>query len=125
MQDDEAVGRARDYRLRMPKQPRRESARGDGALARALALVRDLRARCPWDRAQTRESLRPYLVEEALELDHALGEGETSAIRDELSDLMLHLAFQLVIAEELGEFSADEVAAVLEHKMRRRHPHLF
>ena len=54
----------------------------------------------------------------------ALGEGETGAIRDELSDLMLHLAFQLVIAEELGEFSADEVAAVLEHKMRRRHPHL-
>jgi len=97
----------------------------NSALGRALATVRDLRARCPWDRAQTRESLRPYLVEEALELDHALGEGETSAIRDELSDLMLHLAFQLVIAEELGEFSADEVAAVLEHKMRRRHPHLF
>lgn len=88
-------------------------------------MVRDLRARCPWDRAQTRESLRPYLVEEALELDHALGEGETGAIRDELSDLMLHLAFQLVIAEELGEFSAEDVAAGLEHKMRRRHPHLF
>jgi MazG family protein len=88
-------------------------------------MVRDLRARCPWDRAQTRESLRPYLVEETLELDHALGEGETGAIRDELSDLMLHLAFQLVIAEELGEFSADDVAAGLEHKMRRRHPHLF
>lgn len=88
-------------------------------------MVRDLRARCPWDRAQTRESLRPYLVEEVLELDHALGEGETGAIRDELSDLMLHLAFQLVIAEELGEFSAADVAAGLEHKMRRRHPHLF
>src|SRR6266404_2247465 len=107
--------------MKMPHNSRAE----DVALARALATVRDLRARCPWDRAQTRESLRPYLVEEALELDHALGEGETSAIRDELSDLMLHLAFQLVIAEELGEFSADEVAAVLEHKMRRRHPHLF
>jgi uncharacterized protein YabN with tetrapyrrole methylase and pyrophosphatase domain len=88
-------------------------------------MVRDLRTRCPWDRAQTRESLRPYLVEEALELDHALGEADTGAIRDELSDLMLHLAFQLVIAEELGEFSADDVVAGLEHKMRRRHPHLF
>ena len=97
----------------------------NSALGRALAMVRDLRQRCPWDRAQTRESLRPYLVEEALELDYALGEGERGAIRDELSDLLLHLAFQLVIAEERREFSPDDVAAGLEHKMRRRHPHLF
>lgn len=97
----------------------------NSALGRALAMVRDLRARCPWDRAQTRESLRPYLVEEVLELDHALGEGDTGAIRDELSDVLLHLAFQLVIAEERREFSADDVAERLERKMRRRHPHLF
>ncbi|HET6577516.1 MAG TPA: nucleoside triphosphate pyrophosphohydrolase [Gemmatimonadales bacterium] len=90
-----------------------------------MATVRDLRARCPWDRAQTRETLRPYLVEEVLELDHALGQGESGAIRDELSDFLLHLAFQLVIAEELGDFSTDDVAAGLEAKMRRRHPHLF
>src|SRR6266508_50964 len=97
----------------------------NSALGRALTMVRDLRARCPWDRAQTRESLRPYLVEEVLELDHALGEGDVDAVRDELSDLLLHLAFQLVIAEEQGEFSAADVAAGLEEKMRRRHPHLF
>ncbi|HYC30709.1 MAG TPA: nucleoside triphosphate pyrophosphohydrolase [Gemmatimonadales bacterium] len=95
------------------------------ALGRAVAMVRDLRDRCPWDRVQTRESLRPYLVEEVLELDHALGEAQPAPIRDELSDLLLHLAFQVVIAEERGEFTADDVAAVLEHKMRRRHPHLF
>ncbi len=95
------------------------------ALGRALTMVRDLRVRCPWDRAQSRESLRPYLIEEALELDHALGEGDAGAVQDELSDLLLHLAFQLVIAEERGEFSADDVAAGLERKMRRRHPHLF
>ena len=88
-------------------------------------MVRDLRRRCPWDRAQTRETLRPYLVEEVLELDHALGEGEPDAIRGEVSDLLLHLAFQLVIAEERDEFTADEVADRLERKMRRRHPHLF
>ena len=70
-------------------------------------------------------TLRPYLVEEVLELDHALGEGEPQAIRGEVSDLLLHLAFQLVIAEERDEFTADEVAAELERKMRRRHPHLF
>jgi nucleoside triphosphate diphosphatase len=97
----------------------------NSALGRALAMVRDLRRRCPWDRAQTRETLRPYLVEEALELDQALGEGEPAAIRGEVSDLLLHLAFQVVIAEERKEFTADEVADNLERKMRRRHPHLF
>src|SRR5438094_1150917 len=125
MQDDEAVGRARDYRLRMPKQPRRESARGDGALARALALVRDLRARCPWDHAQTRETLRPYLVEEALELDQALKGGEPVELRDELGDLLLHLAFQIVIGAERREFDAETVTRALEEKMWRRHPKLF
>ena len=90
-----------------------------------MTMVRDLRNRCPWDRAQTREPLRPYLVEEVLELDHALGEGQPSDIRGEVSDLLLHLAFQLVIAEELREFTSDDVAGELEKKMRRRHPHLF
>jgi MazG family protein len=97
----------------------------NSALGRALAMVRELRRRCPWDRAQTRETLRPYLVEEVLELDHALGEGEPDAIRSEVSDLLLHLAFQLVIAEERREFTPDDVAEQLEGKMRRRHPHLF
>ena len=97
----------------------------NSALGRAMAMVRDLRQRCPWDRAQTRETLRPYLVEEVLELDHALAEAEAGDIRSELSDLLLHLAFQLVIAEERQEFSAADVASVLEQKMRRRHPHLF
>jgi MazG family protein len=90
-----------------------------------MAMVRDLRNRCPWDRAQTRETLRPYLVEEVLELDHALSEGDLSIIRGELSDLLLHLAFQLVIAEERQEFSSEDIATELETKMRRRHPHLF
>jgi nucleoside triphosphate diphosphatase len=97
----------------------------NSALGRAMAIVRELRERCPWDRAQTRETLRPYLVEEVLELDHALAEREVVAIRNELSDLLLHLAFQLVIAEERREFSAEDVAAGLEQKMRRRHPHLY
>lgn len=90
-----------------------------------MATVRDLRNRCAWDRAQTRETLRPYLIEEVLELDHALGEGHAGRIRGEVSDLLLHLAFQLVIAEELGEFTPNQVADELEGKMRRRHPHLF
>jgi len=90
-----------------------------------MAMVSDLRERCPWDRVQTRETLRPYLVEEALELDYALGEGDGAAIREEVSDLLLHLAWQLVLARELREFSPDDVADDLERKMKRRHPHLF
>ncbi|MGH7585733.1 MAG: MazG nucleotide pyrophosphohydrolase domain-containing protein, partial [Gemmatimonadales bacterium] len=70
------------------------------ALGRAMAMVRDLRQRCAWDRAQTRQTLRPYLVEELLELDHALGEGDAEAIRSELSDMLLHVAWQLVLSEE-------------------------
>lgn len=97
----------------------------NSALGRALAMVRDLRQRCPWDRIQTRETIRPYLVEEVFELDHALAEGDPRAIREEVADLLLHLGWQLVLGEERGEFTADEVAGDLERKMRRRHPHLF
>ncbi len=97
----------------------------NSALGRAMGLVRDLRERCPWDRAQTRTTLRPYLVEEALELDDALAGGDPAEIREELADLLLNVAFQLVIGEELGEYSAAEVADLLEDKMKRRHPQLF
>jgi nucleoside triphosphate diphosphatase len=97
----------------------------NSALERAMSMVRDLRTRCSWDRAQTRETLRPYLVEEALELAQALSDDDVAQIRGELSDLLLHLAFQLVLAEERQEFTATDVAEELESKMRRRHPHLF
>src|SRR3989442_13487556 len=109
----------------MPKKPPQRAAPSDSALARTLALVRDLRARCPWDRAQTRETLRPYLVEEALELDQALRQGEPAALRDELGDLLLHLAFQIVVGEEKREFDAETVTRALEEKTWRRHPKLF
>jgi MazG family protein len=88
-------------------------------------MVRDLRVRCPWDRVQTRETLRPYLVEEVHELDQSIADGDVPAIREELSDFLLHLAWQLVLAEENGEFTPDDVAGDLERKMKRRHPHLF
>lgn len=95
------------------------------ALERAMDMVRDLRQRCAWDRVQTRDTLRPYLIEEVHELDHAIGEGDPALIRKEVADLLLHLAWQLVLGEEQAEFTADEVAADLEWKMKRRHPHLF
>jgi MazG family protein len=97
----------------------------DSPLGRAMALVRDLRARCPWDAKQTPESLRTYLVEETHELDQAIADGDVAAKRDELGDVLLNVAFQLVIAEERGEFTATDVADRLIRKMERRHPHLF
>jgi MazG family protein len=97
----------------------------NSALGRALAVVRDLRNRCGWDRVQTRETLRPYLVEEVLELDAALRENDPARIRDEMGDFLLHLAWQLVLGEERGEFTPEQIAGDLERKMRRRHPHLY
>ena len=97
----------------------------DSALGRALALVRDLRKRCPWDAAQTPQTLRPYLVEETLELDQAIRHDDAARIRDELGDVLLNFAFQVVIAEERGQFDAEGVTRGLEEKMWRRHPHLF
>jgi MazG family protein len=69
--------------------------------------------------------LRPYLIEEVHELDAALGSGDAAAIRDEVGDLMLHLAWQLVLGEETGEFTPSGIADDLTAKMRRRHPQLF
>ncbi|HEX5408305.1 MAG TPA: nucleoside triphosphate pyrophosphohydrolase [Gemmatimonadaceae bacterium] len=91
----------------------------------ALALMRDLRARCDWDRVQTHASLRPYLIEEAHELDDALRVGNFAHMREELGDVLLQVLFHSVIAEEDGQFDAHDVAATLIEKMRQRHPHLY
>lgn len=90
-----------------------------------LALMRDLRRRCEWDAAQTHESLRPYLIEEAHELDDALRDSDHAKMREELGDVLLQVLFHSVIAEETGAFDAGDVAAGLIHKMQQRHPHLY
>ena len=90
-----------------------------------LALMRDLRARCEWDAAQTHQSLRPYLVEEAAELDEAIRLEQDPLIREELGDVLLQVLFHAVIAEERGAFDMSDVASGLIAKMRARHPHLY
>ena len=87
--------------------------------------MRDLRARCEWDAAQTHDSLRPYLIEEAHELDDALRAADDRATREELGDVLLQVLFHSVIAEERGAFSMRDVADGLITKMRARHPHLY
>jgi ATP diphosphatase len=95
------------------------------SLEDTLALMRDLRRRCEWDAAQTHESLRPYLVEEAHEVDEALLARDDSRLREELGDLLLQILFHSVIAEERGAFTFADVATTFVTKMKGRHPHLY
>ncbi|MFQ5519796.1 MAG: nucleoside triphosphate pyrophosphohydrolase [Candidatus Methylomirabilia bacterium] len=92
-----------------------------------LELMARLRgpAGCPWDREQTRESLRPFLLEEAYEVLEALDSGQRDALREELGDLLFQVIFHAQLARELGEFSMTEVLERLVEKMIRRHPHVF
>ena len=97
----------------------------DTTLEDALALMRDLRTRCEWDAAQSHESLRPYLIEEAHELEDAIRTGDDAHTLEELGDLLLQVLFHSVIAEERGAFQAHDVPRALIAKMRARHPHLY
>ena len=90
-----------------------------------LSLMRDLRRRCEWDAAQTHESLRPYLIEEAYEVDDAIRAGDDRMLREELGDLLLQVLFHSVVAEERGAFDMSDVADAFLTKMKRRHPHLY
>ena len=91
----------------------------------ALGIMRDLRARDAWDRAQTHDSLRPYLNEEMHELDDAIRSGDDAAMRSELGDVLLQVLFHAIIAQERGAFDIDSVAGSLVEKMTRRHPWLY
>ena len=98
---------------------------GAGHMDRALELVRFLRSECPWDREQTPESLIPHLLEEAHEVVDAIRESHDDDLEGELGDLLLNLAFQVVLGEERRGFTAASVMERLEKKMWARHPHLF
>src|SRR5215471_3357447 len=95
------------------------------SLEDTLSLMRDLRARCEWDAAQTHESLRPYLIEEAYEVDDAIRAGDDAKLREELGDLLLQVLFHSVVAEERGAFTMHDVAEGFITKMKGRHPHLY
>jgi ATP diphosphatase len=97
----------------------------DSALGRSLALVRFLRMGCPWDAKQTPSTLRPYLLEEAHEVAEAIRNEDDEELAAELGDLLLNVAFQVVLAEERDSFGPEDVVAGLEKKMRDRHPHLY
>lgn len=97
----------------------------EGELDRALAVVRFLREHCSWDASRTPLSLIPHLQEEAHEVADAIRAEDPGALEDELGDLLLNVAFQVVLGEEAGTFDAASIARRLEEKMERRHPHIF
>jgi tetrapyrrole methylase family protein/MazG family protein len=99
----------------------------DVLFARLLEIMRRLRgpAGCPWDREQTRTSLKPYLIEETYEVLEAIESGGPDALREELGDLLFQVVFHTEIAAERGEFTMADLLARLGDKMVSRHPHVF
>ena len=93
-------------------------------LARIVARLRSPEG-CPWDREQTHQSIRGYLLEECYEALQALDQGEPQKLRDELGDVLLQVLLHSQIAAEAGEFTIDDVVAGLARKLIRRHPHVF
>lgn len=92
-----------------------------------VSVMDRLRRDCPWDREQTHESLIPYLVEETYETADAVASGDLAALREELGDVLMQVAFHSVVASERAEdpFTIDDVAAGIVDKLVRRHPHVF
>ncbi len=90
-------------------------------------IVAKLRAPegCPWDRKQTHESLKPYLIEEAYETLQTLDDGDTERLCEELGDLLLQIGLHAQIAEESGEFEMSDILRHINEKLIRRHPHVF
>jgi tetrapyrrole methylase family protein/MazG family protein len=96
-------------------------------LAAVFEVVRRLRAAdgCPWDREQTHESLRPYLLEETYELLEAIDSGDDGKLREELGDVLLQVAMHAQIAADEGRFDAAAISEQEAAKMVARHPHVF
>lgn len=80
---------------------------------------------CPWDREQSHESLKPYIIEETYEVLDAIDRKDDDELREELGDVLLQIVFHAQIAAEQSRFTMDDVAAAIVEKLKRRHPHVF
>ncbi len=102
-------------------------AQDGSTLPRLVGVMRRLLGPggCPWDREQTLETLRKYVLEEACEVIDAIDSGDRSAIREELGDLLLQVVFQAELLRKEGKFAIDDVIAAIIDKLVHRHPHVF
>ncbi len=94
-------------------------------LKKLWEVVVRLRAECPWDREQTPASMRRFLIEEAYEAAEAISEGDDRSLKEELGDILLHVFFHALMAQERGAFTIEDVADCITDKLTRRHPHVF
>jgi XTP/dITP diphosphohydrolase len=94
-------------------------------LIEVVAKLRSPDGGCPWDLAQTPETLTPYVIEEAYEVVDAIQSGDKKAIAEELGDLLLQVVLQAQIASESGQFALKEIVEGISQKLIRRHPHVF
>jgi tetrapyrrole methylase family protein/MazG family protein len=108
----------------MPESPERPYSPGIQAIFEVIARLR-APGGCPWDREQTHESLRPYLLEETYELLEAIDSGDDAKMKEELGDLLLQVAMHAEIAAEEKRFDAAEISEAVAAKMVARHPHVF
>jgi MazG family protein len=90
-----------------------------------LAIMKQLRTECPWDREQTPESLTQFAIEEAYEVEEAVRSGNIEEIKNELGDLLLQVVFQSQMYSEQGAFDFNDVVEAICQKLVRRHPHVF
>jgi MazG family protein len=90
-----------------------------------LAIVRQLRKDCPWDREQTHSSIAPLLIEEAYEVKESIEDGNDDELKKELGDVLLHSVMHSIIAEERDAFTFDDVVRFIARKLVHRHPHVF
>ena len=90
-----------------------------------LSIMDELRAKCPWDKKQTFESIRHLTIEETYELSEAILEKKNDDIRQELGDLLLHIVFYSKIASELNLFDIEDVIKGINAKLVNRHPHIY
>ena len=99
----------------------------DKKLGELVTIVKKLRSPdgCEWDKQQTSETLIPYLLEEAYEVAESIMDNSSSSLKEELGDLLLHVVFQAVLAEEKDEFSINNVIVSINKKLIKRHPHVF
>lgn len=95
------------------------------AFGKLIAIMDDLREKCPWDKKQTIYSLRQQSIEELYELADAISDEDWQGIKEELGDLFLHLVFYAKIGQEQGQFSLEEVLQGINEKLIRRHPHVY
>lgn len=113
----------------MPSEPQGVSCAAEAAhsFAAFVDTIAALRAPggCPWDRAQTHESISSNMLEEAYEAVDAIEQGDAQHLREELGDVLLQVVLQSQIAADAGEFTIDDVCRDVNEKMVRRHPHVF